>query len=463
MRMISGLAAALLAASAAPAAAQIVTFDVPREVLYTYHNDDFTVRVRQPGGAWRDLYEYGVMVDMDDPQRASFVQFDAEGPVEVAVTRNNGDVRRVQVRPDASGVKPRLAGRTAYFTLTKPAKISVEFDGDRLHNLHLLANPIARDMPAKDAPGVMYFGPGIHTPPGSGRTFRVPSNTTLYMEGGAILRGGIEVRDAENVRIVGPGIIDKADKGVIVANSRNVTIDGPVVLNPNHYSVMCGQSVGVRILNFTAFSAGKWTDGIDAMACSDVLVDGAFLRTSDDAIAIYGRRWEFRGDVRGFTVQNSTLWADIAHPINIGLHGDSERPETIEGLVFRNIDILAHDEDDREYQGAIAISDGDDILIRDVLFDDIRVDDIEEGMLFNIRSVYNAKYSLAPGRGVRNITLRDIRLKSGELVNRSVIAGHSRERGISDVRLERVTVGGRPIRRADIDIGAFVTGVTITP
>lgn len=97
------------------------------------HNDDFTVRVREPGGQWQDLYEHAVIVDLDSPQRASMVRFDMAGAVEVEIRRNNGDVRAVSVRPDRAGIAARLDGRVARFTLNRPAKLSVEFDGDRLH------------------------------------------------------------------------------------------------------------------------------------------------------------------------------------------------------------------------------------------------------------------------------------------------------------------------------------------
>lgn len=33
------------------------------------HNDDYTVRVRIPGGEWKDLFEYNVQVDMDNVQK----------------------------------------------------------------------------------------------------------------------------------------------------------------------------------------------------------------------------------------------------------------------------------------------------------------------------------------------------------------------------------------------------------
>lgn len=51
------------------------------------HNDDYTVRVRIPGGEWQDLFEYKVQVDLDKPQDASMVQFDMGSPVEVMVKR----------------------------------------------------------------------------------------------------------------------------------------------------------------------------------------------------------------------------------------------------------------------------------------------------------------------------------------------------------------------------------------
>lgn len=37
-------------ASAAGAAAQLQVFPFPQPIRYTHHNDDFTVRVRTPGG-----------------------------------------------------------------------------------------------------------------------------------------------------------------------------------------------------------------------------------------------------------------------------------------------------------------------------------------------------------------------------------------------------------------------------
>lgn len=430
--------------------------------FYSAHDDTFTVRVRKPGGEWQDLYEYRVLVDGDNPQPASMVTFGMEGRIEIAVQKNNGSVREVAIRPTSAGIAAKVASSTAFFTLDHPANLSIEFDGDRLHNLHLFANPVYVPVKVKENRRVVSFAPGIHTPPDGQETFSFPSGTDVQLSGGAILKGQVDVSDAHDVRIIGPGILQGGKEGISVLYSHNVEIDGPIIVNPKHYTLFCGQSTGLTVRNLRTFSAGSWADGIDSMSCSDVHIDGAFLRTSDDSIAIYADRWNYHGDARNFLVENSTLWADVAHPINIGLHGNKEEPRVIENLVFRNIDVLGHDEDDRDYQGAMAITDGDNNLVRNVLFDTIRVDRIEEGMLFNFRVVFNEKYSLAPGRGIENVTVRNVTLRDG-WVNRPVVAGFNSERRVRGVLLEGVTMPEGPIVRSDIDLGSFVEGLKISP
>lgn len=115
------------------------------------------------------------------------------------------------------------------------------------------------------------------------------------------------------------------------------------------------------------------------LCSSDVLIDGVFMRNSDDCIAIYGHRWKYYGDVKNVAVRNSSLWADLAHPIMVGTHGDSDNPDTIEHLEFSNIDILDHHEAQTDYQGCMSLDAGDSNLIRDVRFENIRVEDFRQG------------------------------------------------------------------------------------
>ncbi|WP_324680686.1 glycosyl hydrolase family 28 protein [Hymenobacter sp. GOD-10R] len=452
-----------LLAATAFAQPSLVIHPVPNGVLYSQHNDDYTVRVRSMGGEWKDLFEYNVQVDLDKVRDASMVTFDFRGAVEVAVRKNNGAVQQVRIRPLSYAIKPRLGGNTVYFTLDKPRKLSVEFNGDKLQNLHVFANALETETPDPKDPHVMYFGPGIHTPPDlPGSVIHVPSNTTVYLAGGAVLRAKLVVDHAENVRIIGRGILDQPERGVEVTFSRNVTIEGIIVKNPQHYTVYGGQSNHLTIRNLKSFSAKPWSDGIDLMSCSDVLVDDVFLRTSDDCVALYGHRWQFYGNARNVTVQNSILWADVAHPTNLGLHGDTNiAGDTIEHITFRNLDILEHDEDDPNYQGCLAISCGDLNLVRDVRYEDIRIEDFEEGQLLNLRVLNNPKYNTGPGRHIEQVVFKNISY-SGALANPSVLQGLNAAGQVRNVRFENMRVNGKQVLDAaagNLQVGEFTQDI----
>lgn len=186
-----------------------------------------------------------------------------------------------------------------------------------------------------EAKGVMFFGPGVHRPKDlPNNQIRVPSNTTVYLAPGAVLKAKLLVDNAENVRIIGRGILDHPVRGIEITDSENVLVDGITVVNPEHYTVFGGGSSDIVIRNLKSFSCRSWSDGIDMMCCRKVLVDNVFLRTSDDCIALYNHRWNWWGGSSDITVQNSVLWADVAHPINVGGHGD---PDSSTGEVIENL------------------------------------------------------------------------------------------------------------------------------
>lgn len=412
------------------------------------HNDDYTVCVRIPDGEWQDLFEYNVQVDMDRVQDASMVQFDMGSPVEVMIKKNNGTICDVAIRPLSKGIQHTMNRNVILFTLDKPQYISVEFNGDRLHNLHLFANPLEIETYTQDEEGVMYFGPGVHRPKDlPNDLIRIPSNTTVYLAPGAVVKAKLLIDHAENVRITGRGILDHPMRGIEITYSKNIYIDGITVVNPDHYTVFGGEVDGLHIKNLKSFSCKGWSDGIDLMSCRNVTIDHVFLRNSDDCIAIYGHRWDYWGDTQHILLHNAVLWADVAHPINIGGHGNSEGEpgDRIGNITLRNIDILEHDEDDSPYQGCMAIDAGDKNLVHDILFENIRVESIQEGRLFHVNVRFNPKYDKTPGRGIENITFRNITYDEiGE--KPSLIKGYDMERGVRGVTFENVLIRGEKMK-----------------
>ena len=421
-------------------AQDLVVYDATKDIVNTMHNNDFSVKVRKPGGEWKELFEYGVKVDKvvgsgHSVQKASMTYFDFSGTVEVAVTSNNGAINKARIRPLSYGIKSKIKGNTLSFTLSNPANLSVEINDDIFHNLHLFANPIEKNVPDSKDPNVIYFGPGIHEVPN--QKLIVPSDKTVYLAGGAVLKGQIALDGVSNVNILGRGIVDQEIKlGISVANSKNVNVEGV-------FASQCftGGSDGVKINNVKTISFFGWGDGMNVMASNNVFYDGVFVRSSDDCTTVYGTRKGFKGGCKNVTMQNSTLWADVGHPILIGTHGNSDKPDVLENLNYINIDILDQKEMQVDYQGCLAINVGDNNLAKNVLFENIRVEDFREGQLLNLRVYYNTKYCTAPGLGIEDVVFRNIEY-NGNNANLSIIAGYNEQRKIKNVTFENLKING---------------------
>ena len=406
--------------------------------------NDFTVKVRETGKDWKPVDTYLVKVDevrniKHHVERASMSYFDFSGEVEVSVTFNHGAIQSGRVRPLSYGITPTITNNTMTFKLNRPRNLSVDGNGDIFHNLHLFANPIDENKPRKlKDRNLIYFGPGVHHLPGD--TLNVPSGKTVYVAGGAVIKGRIQVVDAQDVKILGRGLVlPERWAGIRIVHSKNVLVEGLI-------TTQCptGGSDSITIRNLKVISSYGWGDGLNVFASNNILFDGVFCRNSDDCTTVYGTRMGFTGGCKNITMQNSTLWADVAHPIFIGIHGNVENPEILENLNYINIDILDHKEKQLDYQGCLAINAGDNNLIRNVRFENIRIEDFRQGQLVNLRIFFNEKYCKAPGRGIENILFKDISY-TGKDAEVSMIIGYDKERKVKNIRFENLTINGEVI------------------
>jgi hypothetical protein len=471
---VAALGLAGSARAAAPQPAQLQTFDYPRAVRYhpgdtvrdPYRNPDYVVRVRTPSGPWQDLYEHRVDVDWNNPQSASLVRFDIQGRVELAIQRGYAGFGKVAVRPAALGLKPRIVDDTVYITLDHPANFSVEFDGDKHHNLHVFAGAID-ERPKAGGTDVVVFGPCVHRPADGARVFTFRSGQTVLIDGAAILEAGISLDHVRDVTIKGHGLIERpladtrmndtvdhdntpsahidGSAAIAVRDSRNVRIEGLTIINPPGVAIGCMQSQGVSLVDVKAFSAGPWADGIDVYSCQDVSIDRVFLRVADDCFALYNARWGLTGDVRNVRVTNSTCWADVAHAMYMGLFGSKDKPEVTEDIEFRNIDVLEVNETQPRFQGVMAINANNSTIVRNILFEDIRVDHMIEGKQYNFAVIGDDLFSLSPGGGIDGITLRRVTYTGKGTAGPSVITGYDAARGVHNVTLDDVRIGGRKL------------------
>jgi hypothetical protein len=196
-------------------------------------------------------------------------------------------------------------------------------------------------------------------------------------------------------------------------------------------------------------------------ASRHVTIRNCFLRTSDDCVAVYGSRGDYHGGASDWDVADSVLWADKAHAIMVGVHGDYKGDgDVIENLRFHNIDVLEAQELSTNYWGALKITCGDKNTVRNVDFDDIRVEHVREagGNLLRVNFGY-FEPSTTLGRLIENIHFKDITYTG---MAGSLISG-SPGRPIKGVTFENLVINGERITNAmqgKITIGENVSDVS---
>lgn len=429
-------------------------FSFAKVVVYPVSDDvrvkaDYQVSVlSKDEKQWLPVAVYPVKVDevaggRHNVREVSYACFDFEGTVRVRVVALK-PFKSCRIRPLSYGIEPERQGDTISFTLQRQCDISVEFDGDIFNNLHLSAShimerPSKRELKSKR---FLFFPKGVHRLPKDG--LRLKSNTTVFVDGGARVAGTFIVDSVENVVIRGRGEVhpEHRGEGVAVRNSRNVLIEGITTTQ-----VPVGGSRDVRIEGVKCFSSYGWGDGLNVFASQNVTYENCFCRTSDDCTTVYATRKGFKGSARNVSMLHSVLWADVAHPIFIGLHGDVERKDTIENILYDDIDILDQAERQIDYQGCMAINAGDENLVRNIVFRNIRIEDIRCGALLSLRVFENRKYCLAPGRGIENVLYENVSY-NGAKAELSIVGGYNKERKVRDIRFKNLQINGKHIHDA---------------
>ncbi|OJJ06444.1 hypothetical protein ASPVEDRAFT_56083 [Aspergillus versicolor CBS 583.65] len=380
------------------------------------------------------------------PYNTSLGIFDFSGPIELAIEPSRDSfpsIDAVRVRPLSYGLRADVRGRVIYLSLTEPANLVVELNGDVFNVLHLFLDRAKNDSfteeQVKGNSSVIYYDAGYHE---LSEVVNVTSGQTVYLAPGSVVQGGFNFEKISDAAIIGRGVLYKSpSEAITISYSQRIRVAGVTVLNPAHYSVMIGSSRDITVSGLRSISAVQWGDGIDVFCSQDVVLEKLFMRNSDDCVALYQHRWEYYGDSKNITLRDSSLWADVAHPIHLGLHGNPDAPEVMEGVTISNIDILDHREPQVDYQGCLAINCGDENLLKDILFEDIRVEDFRLGMLLSFKVLYNQKYNLAPGRGVHNVTVRNLSY-NGVGGNIPAIAGYNKDRNIQFVDFQGLEVNG---------------------
>ena len=173
----------------------------------------------------------------------SYVNFETAGPVEVEITKLDGQpLTKATVHPQRYGKNVEVKSGKAYVILDQPCLVAVDINGDMcdqdttrthdggwysgppLHAISIFANPIFTNKPRLDDPAVyavkpgekpptngnwktLYFLPGVHD---VGLAYLVQSDKNYYIPGDALVYGGFHTAkgvQAHDIHIFGCGTI----------------------------------------------------------------------------------------------------------------------------------------------------------------------------------------------------------------------------------------------------------------
>lgn len=446
----------------------------------------------------------------------SFGLFATDGPARIVINPRRKWQTAV-IRPLSSGCQVQNLGNGEIaFEIPGPGFYSVDLDG--IHKgIFIFADPLSKAAVPSPGTGVIYYGSGYHEV----GMIELHDNETLFLDEGAVVFACIHAKDAKNIRILGPGILDgshnveqplpdidpllleeQRKKGFEITNvsrrdtivlefCENVTIDGITIRDSLLYTVRPIGCKNLKIENLKVI--GNWrynSDGIDMHNSEDVVIRHCFLRTYDDTICVKGFDYtmnmadmvhggKYYDVSRNVLVEDCVLWNDWGIVLEIGAE---TRAREIYNVTFRNCDIIHH------AGAACNIQNVDYADVHDITFENIRVEyksiSQPQRLQFSEEEVYEEtrddefqpllmSTSIFPipeyaqdgdRRGtIRSILFKDIAVIATRMPP-SIFAGFDDEHQSRDLTIENLTLNGQKLRtlpEANVTVGKFAAGITL--
>lgn len=449
---------------------------------------------------------------VEETEYAGFVLFSTNTATEIKI-RPNRKFENVVVRPLSKNVTPAVNDGVITFTIPGSGFYSVELDG--YHSPLLLFADAEKEYDVDiTAPDVIYYGKGIHDV----GYIELHSNQTLFIDEGAVVYARVYAKDADNIRIIGHGILDASrvtaydffefgekekeqyEKGFAVENAErentvvleycdHITVDGITVRDSLVYTFkpICCRWLDIRNVKII----GNWrynSDGIDMHNCEHVYISDCFIRTYDDSICIKGFDYvQNEADMLhdGYMhdtfydvlIERCVIWNDWGRALEFGAE---TRAREIYDVTFRDCDLI-HVQD-----VACDVQNVDYAEIYDVLYEDIRVEYGEVSQKSRIQLsdtdvyvedpnskflplllgsfvTYVPEYSKGDAKRGKNhdITFRDIKVTAPAMPP-SIFRGFDEEHQNNNITVDGLYLNGKRIEKiedANITIGDFTSNV----
>lgn len=351
---------------------------------------------------------------------AYFVSVDIDKPscleIELNFEFENYKIRPIELVYECTKFDKKLN-----INIDRPMQFTLETN-DSHEALHIFVNAKSKSPDISDE-NLVYFGPGEHT----AGIIWVNSGQTVYMDDGAVVHGMIYAKDANDIKILGRGILDSSrycrandpmndgtiadilrNNGVredfagtgpiysnmVLYNCKNVYVEGIVLRDSMFWSVIIRNGCeNITLDNIKII--GQWrynSDGIDICASKNVIVKNSFIRSFDDCFVVRGPYLpDETQNAENIAIENCVLWCDWGKAFEVWC---GDKPGTIRNISHKNNYII--------HLSMIAMSitawfGSIDTVAENLCYENIFIDGEEKYPYPGIESMHNARYEFKYG------------------------------------------------------------------
>ncbi|MDJ0734637.1 MAG: glycosyl hydrolase family 28 protein [Nostocaceae cyanobacterium] len=425
----------------------------------------------------------------------SYVQFAFAGQVEMEIQVKER-VKKYTLSPQSYNLKSQHQGNKISFSLTVPRKLILHKVNSLDEKLFIIAEPLEEKTPQlgdvkvtniikyqvdntgkKDVTsniqtaidevaarrGILYFPPGIYKT----QQLNLKSNLTLYLAPGAVIaattdgypsygRGLIQIENAQNVNIIGRGVINGngsywRPRGgwyslILLKNAKNIRLQDILVKDPAVANVWISYADNVHIDNVKILANPQPeflnTDGFDFWSSRNITINDVLYQGTDDATSHGGDRQGKIQNNENINVTNAVFYGGNGFKI-----GTTTKQKLISNITYENIDIVYAN----ELSGFWPMTGAN---FENIYLKNIRVEDILDAKqtdksagLFQWRiKTADWQPESSPGKlgHIKNVYIQNLTV-SDRGGAKSVFQGYDSRRNISNITFDNLRIQGKKV------------------
>lgn len=382
--------------------------------------------------------------------------FGADGLVEVKVDTYTTNIESVVVRPQAKEYEYRLENGSVYLYLRPYDQVSVEVNGDLENPLFIFVNPLEKDKPNPEDENVVYYKAGeVYNVP----SVVVKSGQTVYIEGGAVIYGGIFSESATDITITGCGIVDSRETGSTwgtrISYGKNVKLENILQFNHAGWSCAMVQCDNCHLFNYKIIAPhnphnqyGIENGGISMNSCWDSSVKNCWAFGHDDAYMIKSRKWGWDREVKNVTFENCIGWnVEAGNTFEVGY----EMQRDVDNVKFKDIYAIHSGTRNIMRRAAISIHQAAAGKVTNISYENVHIEDPQEYGIY--LSVMKSGYDIGLKEGevwtpgsIDGVTFKNVYIYKDAPQGNLILYGYdSGEHNVRNLTFENLFINGEKI------------------